>query len=272
MLPNYTLEEFHTLIEAKSSHTFIQKLKNRASQWHTTGTEPDPYEIWKHYREEIESNSHALKEERAIQNFFDCWGNFIQNPTDSNEKKVIEAKQKLEADLKVKERFEKAAAIYSQPEKFILTKAAVDYYRYLRFMLDKPANTLDRLLDCLEKVHEVLKVWKKKNPMGVALWQKVCSQCADELKECKYFQYDENKNAIAKGLTLIDGLAKDPYGMRWHALGEELPHALWLLGEILDVLENKISLPLKKDALQTFKTYCKITQRSAMLEAIVPDL
>ena len=234
---------------------FRKKLEERIPKWRASGTEKAPYKIWNDFfnKEMLENIVKKLEEQHdttLLKNYYSRLGNLFKSPTEENEKEVIEAIKKLQADATLEQAFKMSIAErYHKPETIYLTESTLAYQELVCFILNK-RNTLSIKL---KKLQSNLAKWQEDgHPSGQHLWNTVQKKYGKLLKNFPLYAYRQNLKAIEQSLKLIDQLADNPYSLSYKDLLETLPHGIRLLNDIL----SEVGLEGKDDTdIKLLKTY-----------------
>ncbi|CAH2560041.1 hypothetical protein [Cardinium endosymbiont of Oedothorax gibbosus] len=252
---SFSIESFERTIRPLSFDEvtkFRTKLSGRTSEWCTSGTEEKPCKLWKEFRQTIpEEIVQELKKEddtTLLENYYDRLGNLFKAPTEENEKEVIDAIQKLQANVKLTQAWESyLAARYNNPATIYLTKATLAYQELFYFILEEN-NTLHIKL---KKCQSNLVKWQKDgHPIGQALWKLIQQDYSRQLNSSKSHKY--NKAAIAQSLKLMDQLADNPYSLSYKDFLETLPYGIGKLKDTLYEVGLKESDHINIKLLRTY--------------------
>ncbi|MGI2257327.1 hypothetical protein ACRRVD_02020 [Candidatus Cardinium hertigii] len=239
---------------------FRKKLADRTKKWCTTDTEKTPDELWNNFfKEEIEEkiikNLQQKHDTTLLESYYDRFGKLFKAPTKENEKELISAMKKLQANTTLMQAFKiYIAEEYNNPENINLTKAILAYQECLYFIQNKPEKNY-MLHNKLKRLQYYLLKWEKDgHKTGQQLWESIQKETKTNklLNEVKSYTYQKNKEAIAKSLELLDELTKDLYSLSYKDLLETLPHGIKKLNGILYQLELK-----KTDDIKLLTSYLK---------------
>lgn len=250
-IPEYTSEEFQQMLVVKSPSditNFRKQFIEKGPKWLASGTEPKPHELWNRFRAEVLKE---LEEQfSSLKNYFDSFGKLLEDPTASNEKKLIGANKKLQTDPKAEKALRALVQnIYNRN----LTESLLAYQEFDQFIHDNEANTLHLNI---KKLHSTLAGWKKDGYLsGLQLWNNIIKQEKDKLmKESMVFKYVANQTAIEDSLKIADRLANSAYCVNYKELKETLPHGLEKLNTILD----EVYYLKEQGDVMLLKRYCKL--------------
>ncbi len=248
------------LISSDEVPNFTKKLKKGIPKWLVTGQEKKPYELWKNFfnqelKEQLLKNIPNQNDRIDLEDYFKKFGHLIEEPTEKNEKALIEAIKKLEANYKLMELLKALiVARYNNPETICISEATLEYQEFIHFILnDSNKNNTRRLK--IEKVHADLVQWKHNGyPSGIELWKTIQKNYREALKASQLYRYKKNKEAIEELLRLMDHLADHPYSMTYRDLLSVLPNGIDKLKGML----SDIGLEEKKD-IKLLKIYLDLT-------------
>ena len=251
-LPTYTEEEFDTIFVEQSPNKvthFRKELEKTRKKWLVTGSEKAPELLWKDFRAEVLREASGTSEAASLTHYYDCWGHLLEEPTEANEKQVIEAGKALKADKDAQKKLKTwVSKLYNEPGDFKLTEALLSYQEFLYFISKKSYN-IDHLK--LKRSHSYLKRWEQDgNLSGIQLWEAITKEKQTVLNDSVWFKYYKNQLAITASLTILARLKDDPYSFTYKELQETLPYGIEKLKAVLDEVDFK-----NEEKVKLLKTY-----------------
>lgn len=250
------LKDTMTILPTDVITKLSKKLATNAPKWLITGTEKQPYAIWKEFFAEIPAKIVATLKEKGhntlpLEDYYGKLGLLFKTATATNEKELIVAAQKLQADANLMQAFEKCIIErHNKPGTIYLNKPTLAYQELLCFILEKT----NKLHISLKKLCLNLKKWAENgHPTGWALWNNIQNKHKEQLKCSQLYKYTKNRQVIKESLNLIDQLANAPYSLSYKDFLEILPYGIKQLKDIL--YEVRLE---EDDDIKLLKTYLGI--------------